>query len=202
MPKSKNLVQSDSLIRRAQREVLLSQKGCILWFTGLSGSGKSTIARALEYRLVHEQRFAYVLDGDNIRCRLNKDLGFSPDDRRENIRRIAEVARLFADAGAIALTAFISPYRADREKARHIAGDRPFIEIHVGTSIEICESRDPKGLYTKARRGEITNFTGINAPYEEPLEPEIRLDTVENSVDECTEIVHNYITETHLFERE
>ena len=163
-PKSKNIKWHDSLMRREQRENLLDQGGCVIWLTGLSGSGKSTIARALEQQLVSESRFAYVLDGDNVRYGLNRDLGFAPEDRKENIRRIGEVAHLFADAGVISIVAFIAPYRAERALAREIAGDRPFIEVYVATSLEECEKRDVKGLYAKARKGEIKNFTGISDP--------------------------------------
>jgi adenylyl-sulfate kinase len=184
-PKSTNIKWHDSLMRREQRENLLDQGGCVIWLTGLSGSGKSTIARALEQQLVSESRFAYVLDGDNVRYGLNKDLGFAPEDRKENIRRIGEVAHLFADAGVIAIVAFIAPYRAERALAREIAGDRPFIEVYVSTSLEECERRDVKGLYAKARKGEVKNFTGISDPYEEPEHPEIRIDTSQGTPEEA-----------------
>src|SRR4051812_41363818 len=154
----RNLTWHPGLIGRAARESLLGQRGCIIWLTGLSAAGKSTIARALEMRLVKQQHFAYVLDGDNVRHGLNRDLGFSPDHRKENIRRIAEVAPLFADAGVIAITAFISPYRAERDHARELAGEFPFIEVHVATSLAECEKRDPKGLYRKARAGQLRDF--------------------------------------------
>jgi len=169
------------------REHLLGQKGCVLWFTGLSGSGKSTIAAALEEALIKRGNLAYVLDGDNIRHGLNVDLTFSPTDRTENIRRVSEVAALFADAGIIAITAFISPYRSDREEARRKMPTQRFIEVYVNTPLDVCESRDPKKLYAKARAGEIADFTGINAPYEAPRTPEIELLTHKKSVPECIE---------------
>jgi bifunctional enzyme CysN/CysC len=160
----------------AARDARLSQ-GATVWFTGLSGSGKSTVAAICERALLDSGRPAYLLDGDNLRHGLNGDLGFSADDRSENIRRVGEVARLFADAGVIALVPVISPYRADRERARaaHSEAGLPFVEVFVDTPIEVCESRDPKGLYAKARAGEITGFTGIDDPYEPPSAPELRL---------------------------
>ena len=156
----------------------------MLWFTGLSGSGKSTLAHAAENALFDSGCRTYVLDGDNVRHGLNKNLGFSPEDRSENIRRIGEVAKLFGEAGVIALTAFISPYRADRDQARQVSGDS-FIEIFAKCSLDICEQRDPKGLYKKARAGEIPEFTGISAPYEEPENAEIVVDTGKSSLDDC-----------------
>ena len=191
----------DSLLRKEQREGLLHQHGCILWMTGLSGSGKSTISRALEHELVNDGRFAYVLDGDNVRHKLNRDLGFSPADRSENIRRCAEVAQLFADAGAIAITAFISPYKADREHARELAGEHAFIEIYISTDIDACEKRDPKGLYQKARRGEIPDFTGISAPYEAPDNPDLIIDTVNHNLQACVKKIVDYIYERGLLVR-
>jgi len=192
-PKSTNLVRSDSLLRRESRESLLGQRGCVIWLTGLSGSGKSTIARALEQHLVSDGHFAYVLDGDNVRYGLCRDLGFAPDDRRENIRRIGEVAHLFADAGGIAIAAFISPYREDRDEARRLAGDRPFVEVYLETSLEECERRDVKGLYRKARTGKISDFTGISAPYEPPLEPEVTIDTAACRLSDCVQRILGYI---------
>lgn len=186
---ARNLTPTAALLRREHREILLGQRGCVLWMTGYSGSGKSTIARELEQRLVLDSRFAYVLDGDNVRHGLSSGLGFTAADRHENIRRVAEVAHLFADAGVIAIVAFISPYRADRDQARVIAGDRPFLEIHVGTPLAVCERRDPKGLYRKARAGQITGFTGIDDPYEEPMAPELRLDTQDLSVATCVDAI-------------
>ncbi|KZZ94819.1 adenylyl-sulfate kinase [Moelleriella libera RCEF 2490] len=191
-----NITWHPSLSRRERNE-LRKQRGLTIWLTGLSASGKSTVATALEQHLLHLGRAAYRLDGDNVRFGLNKDLGFSEKDRNENIRRISEVAKLFADSSTIAITSFISPYRADRDLARqlHAAtaqaaaadGDAPipFVEVHVHVPLEVAEQRDPKGLYKKARAGEIKEFTGISAPYEEPLDPEIVIKTHENTVEEC-----------------
>ena len=180
---STNLTKHNFLVTREQREKNNGHPGLVIWFTGLSGSGKSTIANELDLELNSRGLKTYVLDGDNIRMRLNKDLGFSPEDRKENIRRISEVARLFADSGTIVITAFISPYLNDRKSARHIIGS-DFIEVFVNTPIEECIKRDPKGLYKKAIAGEIKGFTGIDAPYEQPLNPEISLDnlSIEDSV--------------------
>ncbi len=185
-PKAENIVWHEGHLPHAERERLLSARGCTLWFTGLSGSGKSTVASALEAELVRRGVFAYRLDGDNVRHGLNANLGFSPEDREENIRRIGEVSRLFADAGVIALTSFISPYRADRARVRalHEASGLAFLEVFVNTPIEVCESRDPKGLYKRARAGEIKGFTGIDDPYEAPESPEIELKTDQKSVEE------------------
>jgi adenylyl-sulfate kinase len=163
--------------------------GCVVWFTGLSGAGKSTIAEALEQHLHHAGQPAYVLDGDKARASLCSDLGFSPEDRKENIRRIAEVARLFADAGLVCLVAFISPYRADRDRARALLPRGRFIEVHVSTPLEVCEQRDVKGLYAKARAGHVREFTGISAPYEPPLAPELELSTDRLSLAECVNIL-------------
>lgn len=183
-PKAENIVWHHGELTHAERCRQLKARGCTLWFTGLSGSGKSTIASALEAELVRRGVFAYRLDGDNIRHGLNANLGFSASDREENIRRIGEVAKLFADAGVIAITSFISPYRADRARVRalHEAAGLPFVEVFVNTPIEVCEARDPKGLYKKARAGEIKGFTGIDDPYEAPERPEIDLKTAEGSV--------------------
>jgi adenylylsulfate kinase len=176
--KATNITWYEGHVTRPEREKLLKQKGATLWFTGLSGSGKSTIAFTLEHALVQLGQLAYVLDGDNIRHGLNKNLGFSAADREENIRRIGEVAKLFADAGLMVMTSFISPYRRDRDAVRalHAAAGLPFIEIHVATPIATCETRDPKGLYKKARAGELKNFTGIDDPYEPPTNAEVTLD--------------------------
>jgi adenylylsulfate kinase len=174
---------------RKEREEILKQKGVILWFTGLSGSGKSTVANEVAYKLHEMGKLAYILDGDNIRHGLNKDLGFSPEDRKENIRRISEVANLFADAGLITITAFISPYAKDRNFCRKLAENGRFLEVYTKASLETCEKRDPKGMYKKARAGEIKDFTGINAPYEEPENPEIIIDTDKETVDESAEKV-------------
>ena len=174
---STNLTKHSFLVSRQQRESNNGHPGLVVWFTGLSGSGKSTIANELDVELNKRGLRTYILDGDNVRMGLNKDLGFSPESRKENIRRISEVAKLFADSGAIVMTAFISPYREDRNSARDVIG-RDYVEVFVNTPIEECIKRDPKGLYKKAIAGEIKGFTGIDAPYEEPLSPEISLDNL------------------------
>jgi adenylylsulfate kinase len=183
-----NITWHEGHVTREERAGLLRQKGATLWFTGLSGSGKSTVAFTLEHALVQRGHLAYVLDGDNIRHGLNKNLGFSAADREENIRRIGEVAKLFADAGLITMTSFISPYRKDRDLVRdlHSRGGLAFVEVWVNTPIATCEQRDPKGLYKKARAGELKNFTGIDDPYEEPLHPELTLDTTATSPQAAT----------------
>lgn len=193
--KSTNITWHQGQVERKDREKLLGQRGATLWLTGLSGSGKSTVAVAAEKALLQRGQLAYVLDGDNVRHGLNKNLGFSPEDRTENIRRIAEVAKLFTDAGVIALTSFISPYRADRDAARAIFAPGDFIEVHVSTSLETCEERDPKGLYKKARAGQIPDFTGISAPYEAPERPELVLDTGALSVTESVASLLRYLEE-------
>jgi adenylylsulfate kinase len=195
MMKSTNVLWQSGSIGLQQREALLGQKALCLWFTGLSGSGKSTLARAVEKELYERHRLAYVLDGDNVRHGLNGDLDFSEEDRRENIRRIAEVSKLFVDAGLIVLTAFISPFRAERELARGILTPDRFIEIYVQCSLETCEKRDVKGLYKKARNGEIHDFTGISSPYEPPLNPEIRVDSTREPVEESVRIIMNHLRE-------
>lgn len=192
-PKSKNITWHFGNVTRADRAKLKGHKGVTLWLTGLSGSGKSTISRALEEAFNARGTHCYVLDGDNIRHHLNRDLGFTPEDRNENIRRIGEVARLMTDAGLIVVTAFISPYREDRERARSIQKEGDFLEVHLDVDVETCESRDPKGLYKRARSGEIQNFTGISAPYEAPENPEITLRTGEQSPAECVETVVAYL---------
>ena len=181
--KATNITWHEGHVTREERARLLGQKGATLWFTGLSGSGKSTAAFTLEHALVQRGHLAYVLDGDNIRHGLNKNLGFSAADREENIRRIGEVAKLFADFGVLTMTSFISPYRADRDKVRalHVEGKLPFIEVFVNTPIDTCEQRDPKGLYKKARAGQLKGFTGIDDPYEAPLKPELTLDATATS---------------------
>jgi adenylylsulfate kinase len=194
-PKATNITWQEGHIDRAQREKLLGQRGATVWLTGLSGSGKSTIAVAAEQELVRRGRLAYVLDGDNVRHGLNKNLGFSPEDRTENIRRIGEVAKLFTDSGVIVFTSFISPYRADRDAVRETMEEGDFIEAHVDASLETCESRDVKGLYQKARAGEIPEFTGISAPYEQPEKPELVLDTNTQSVAESAAAVIRYLEE-------
>jgi adenylylsulfate kinase len=191
--KSTNLKWPEGQITRKDREKVLGQRGVTLWLTGLSGSGKSTVAVAAEQALTERGRLAYVLDGDNVRHGLNKNLGFSPEDRTENIRRIAEVAKLFTDSGVIVLTSFISPYRADRDAARAIFGEGDFVEVFVSTSLETCEARDPKGLYKKARAGQIPEFTGISAPYEAPERPELVLDTGKLAVPESVAALIRYL---------
>ncbi len=176
-PRSSNIVRSTGVVGRGDRERLLGQRGCVAWLTGLSGSGKSTLAHALERTLLAQGRLAYVLDGDNLRHGLCGDLGFSATDRQENVRRAGEVAALLADTGAIVLCSFISPYQKDRDGVRTAVGAGRFLEIHVDASVDTCERRDPKGLYKKARQGLISDFTGIDAPYEAPIEPELRVDT-------------------------
>ncbi|KAI1269197.1 Adenylylsulfate kinase-domain-containing protein [Xylariaceae sp. FL1019] len=191
-------------LSRSERQTLRKQKGFTLWFTGLSASGKSTVATALEQHLLHLGLSAYRLDGDNVRFGLNKDLGFSDKDRTENIRRIGEVAKLFADSSTIALTSFISPFKADRELARSVhaatspgSADEaiPFIEVYVEVPISVAEQRDPKGLYKKARAGEIKEFTGISSPYEAPEKPEITINTAEKSVEECVVHIASWLEE-------
>jgi adenylylsulfate kinase len=189
--KATNITRHEGHVTRATRQALLQQKGATLWFTGLSGSGKSTVAFTLEHALVQRGRLAYVLDGDNIRHGLNKNLGFSAADRVENIRRIGEVAKLFADSGILTLASFISPYRQDRDSVRalHLAEQIPFIEVYCATPIETCEARDPKGLYKKARAalasGKGLGFTGIDDPYEAPLHPEVTLDATSMSPEQA-----------------
>ncbi|OGU16168.1 MAG: adenylyl-sulfate kinase [Geobacteraceae bacterium GWC2_53_11] len=184
-----NLYWHHGALERASRAALKGQKPCVIWLTGLSASGKSTVANALEQRLHDMGRHTMLLDGDNVRHGLNRDLGFSEADRVENIRRVGEVARLMANAGLIVITAFISPYRSEREIVRNLMPAGEFVEVYVSTPLAICEQRDPKGIYRKARSGEIPNFTGISAPYEEPQAPEIMLDTTDKTVDEAAGIV-------------
>ncbi len=188
-PVSKNIVRADGRVSGEDRAANLGHDSMTVWFTGLSGSGKSTLAFAVEEALVKKGVAGYVLDGDNVRFGLNSDLGFSPEDRTENIRRIGEVCRLFQDSGMVVLTAFISPYLADRAQVRALHPDGKFIEVFVDTPIEICEARDVKGLYKKARAGEIPEFSGISAPYELPENPEIRVDTTKPLADCVAEIV-------------
>lgn len=193
--KATNIVWHAGHVNREDREKINGHKGCTVWFTGLSGSGKSTIAVAVEKALWERGVRAYILDGDNIRHGLNSNLGFSPEDRTENIRRIGEVAKLFTDAGIVALTAFISPYRADRDKVRGLMGPGDFVEVYVDCPVEECEKRDVKGLYAKARAGQIKEFTGISAPYEAPEKPEIVLRTAEMSEAQSTAAVLGYLEE-------
>jgi adenylylsulfate kinase len=196
--KATNITWHQHTLSREDRETLLKQKGVLIWFTGLSASGKSTVANEVTYQLHQMGKLTYVLDGDNIRHGLNKNLGFSPEDREENIRRISEVGNLFADAGLITTTAFISPYRKDRDFARQLLGDGRFIEIFVKASVQTCEKRDPKGLYQKAKNGEIKEFTGVSAPYEQPLSPEIVLDADTMTIEEEVEMVLDYLKEKQV----
>ncbi|MDH4227744.1 MAG: adenylyl-sulfate kinase [Deltaproteobacteria bacterium] len=193
--KATNIKWHHGKISRADREKLMGQKGVTVWLTGLSGAGKSTIAVELEHALLENGHQAYILDGDNIRHGLNKNLGFSPADRTENIRRIGEVAKLFTDANIITITAFISPYKADRDEARKLQKEGEFIEVYVKCPVEVCEERDVKGLYKKARAGEIKEFTGISAPYEEPDKAELTLDTSKLSVEDSTRKILGYLEE-------
>tara|TARA_B100000214_G_scaffold151845_1_gene108722 strand:+ start:5035 stop:5646 length:612 start_codon:yes stop_codon:yes gene_type:complete len=196
-----NLYFHEHRVARESKEKRNQHKSRVLWFTGLSGSGKSTVANATE-KMLHDMGLqTYILDGDNVRMGLNKDLGFSAEDRTENIRRITEVAKLFADSGSIILTAFISPYREDRDKAREIISNDDFIEIFVSADLSVCEDRDPKGLYKKARSGEIKGFTGIDAPYEAPLNPELILETDKNNIEESAQIVVDYLIENGIISK-
>jgi adenylylsulfate kinase len=199
-PKSKNLTWHEGQVSRDDRQELLQQKGVVVWLTGLSGSGKSTVAVAAEKALRDRGRLTYILDGDNVRQGLNNNLGFSAEDRTENIRRIGEVSKLFADSGVIVFTSFISPYRADRDAVRKIMGEGDFVEVYVAADLATCEGRDVKGLYKKARAGEIPEFTGISAPYEAPERPELELDTsnqaVEGSASQLIEFLEGHGTLT------
>ncbi|WJV21142.1 adenylyl-sulfate kinase [Rossellomorea marisflavi] len=188
-----DIVWHESAVKKGDRRNKNGHGSFILWFTGLSASGKSSVANALSHRLFQEGKQVYVLDGDNVRHGLNADLGFNEKDRKENIRRIGEVSKLFVDSGQIVLTAFISPYREDRAVVRSLVGEGEFLEVYVHCPLDECEKRDPKGLYKKARNQEIPNFTGISAPYEEPENPEITLNTIEHSIDECVEQIWNHL---------
>jgi adenylylsulfate kinase len=192
-PKAQNITWHGGHLGRTEREQLHGHRGATLWFTGLSGSGKSTVARRVELLLAERKHHVYTLDGDNVRYGLCSDLGFSPDDRKENIRRIGEVCKLFTDAGLLTLAAFVSPYRADRARVREILGAGDFIEVYVAADLNVCESRDPKGLYKKARAGQIPEFTGITAPYEAPEAPEITLRTDQDDVDTCAQKVVSFL---------
>jgi len=195
--KATNVTWQDGEVSRQDRFTILKQRGATIWFTGLSGSGKSTIAVALEQALFGIGKLSYRLDGDNVRLGINKNLGFSEEDRKENIRRIGEIAKLFGDAGVISLSSFISPYLADRNEVRalHEQAGLEFIEVHVDCSLAVAEERDPKGLYKKARAGEIKNFTGIDDPYEAPVAPEIHLHTDKMSLKEEVQIILDHLTE-------
>ena len=199
--KKKDLYWHEHSITVEERRNSYNYKSCVIWFTGLSAAGKSTLANALTARLHLLGVKSYVLDGDNIRHGLNKNLGFSPEDRKENIRRIGEVAKLFVDAGLIAMTAFISPYKEDRNDARKLLKEDEFIEVFVKCSLLECEKRDPKGIYKKARSGEIKEFTGISAPYEDPENPEIVLETDKTSLEECIETILNYLLENEYMKK-
>ncbi len=190
---NKNIVWHDHHVSKEERSSIKEQKPCILWFTGLSGSGKSTIANAVESKLLEQNKHTYLLDGDNIRMGLNIGLGFSDEDRIENIRRIGEVSKLFVDAGTIVLTAFISPFQKERDAVRSLMQKDEFIEVFIDTPLEVCESRDPKGLYQKARKGEIPNFTGISSPYEAPEKPEIHIMNDKISIKDVTEQIIDYL---------
>ncbi|MEN1970427.1 adenylyl-sulfate kinase [Lentibacillus sp. N15] len=190
---STNIVWHQSEVTKEERQKQNGHQSAIIWFTGLSGSGKSTVSAALEKQLHDLGIHSYRLDGDNVRHGLNKNLGFSPEERSENIRRIGEVAKLMVDAGLITLTAFISPYRADRDNVRALLGDREFIEVYVKCGLKVCEERDPKGLYQKARAGEIKGFTGIDSPYEAPDDPEIIINTEQHTIEQSTRMIISYL---------
>lgn len=194
-----HLTPHPTRLTQAERSAIKMHRPAVLWFTGLSGSGKSTLANAVEYQLHAQYRaHTYLLDGDNIRAGLNSDLGFGDADRAENIRRIGEVCQLMADAGLIVLTAFISPFRADRERVRGLLPSSAFIEIYVRCPLEVCEQRDPKGLYAQARAGALRQFTGIDSPYEEPLKPEITVDTSSTSVEGCTAAIIHFLEQRNI----
>jgi adenylylsulfate kinase len=188
-----NLYPIQTQVSRRQREELLKQRPKLIWFTGLSGSGKSTLAVQLEAQLHKKGYKSYLLDGDNIRAGLNKDLSFSDDGRVENIRRIGEVAKLMLDAGIVVLSAFISPFKADREKVKEIVGEENYVEVFVNTPLEVCEQRDVKGLYKRARAGEVKNFTGIDSPYETPENPDMVIATDQTSVDESVDLLLKFV---------
>lgn len=198
LEKSTNVVWHEQSLTKENRRKQNGHNSFVIWFTGLSGSGKSTLANALASRLFHDDVRNYVLDGDNVRHGLNKDLGFSEEDRTENIRRIGEVSKLFVDSGQVVLTAFISPFQADRKLVRDLLDEKEFIEVYVKCSIDTCEERDPKGLYVKARQGLIKDFTGINSPYEEPENPEIVVESDRTTVEESVEQVIQYLKKNGL----
>lgn len=195
---SSDLTWHPSAVTKAERAARKQQKPCVIWFTGLSGAGKSTLANALDRALFDRGYHCYVLDGDNVRHGLNRDLGFTDQDRIENIRRIGEVAKLLVDAGLIVMTAFISPFRAERELARSLVDAGEFIEVHVATALDVCESRDPKGLYRKARAGQIANFTGIDSAYEAPMQPELVVDAGRNDLEACVDRLLGYLEQRRL----
>ncbi len=199
--KATNITWHAGHVDRADREKALGQRGATIWLTGLSGSGKSTVAVAVEAELVKRGKLAYVLDGDNVRHGLNKNLGFSPADRTENIRRIGEVAKLFTDCGVLVFTSFISPYRADRDQVRALFAPGDFLEVYVAADVATCEERDPKGLYKKARAGQIPDFTGISAPYEEPPKPELLLETGKQTLEESVNTVLGHLEKNGYLSR-
>jgi len=201
MTKSTNIVWYDATVTRERRERVNGHRSVILWFTGLSGAGKSTLAHAVEERLHQLNMKTFVFDGDNVRHGLCSDLGFSENDRRENIRRIGEMSKLFIESGVIALTAFISPFRADRDRVRALVKDGDFIEVYCRASVEQCESRDVKGLYAKARLGEVSNFTGISSPYEAPESAEVIVDTGDQSLEACVEKIIDHLVDQRLVVR-
>jgi adenylylsulfate kinase len=188
-----NLTPWEYSVAKVDRASIKKQRPCLIWLTGLSGAGKSALANALDHRLFHSHLHSYVLDGDNIRSGLNRDLGFSDADRTENIRRIGEVSKLFVDSGLIVIAAFISPFRADREMVRQLFSDQEFMEVYIDAPLDVCESRDTKGLYKKARSGDLQNFTGITSPYEMPLNPELILHTHIKTLAECVDEVFNLL---------
>ncbi|GAA61843.1 adenylylsulfate kinase [Pseudoalteromonas sp. BSi20652] len=198
MTQDENIVWHTQTVSREQKQNHKGHKPVLLWYTGLSGSGKSTIANAVESKLFELGCHTYLLDGDNVRMGLNKGLTFSDEDRIENIRRISEVAKLFVDAGLIVSTAFISPFAADRAQARSIMAEGEFLEVFIDTPIEVCESRDPKGLYKKARAGEIPNFTGISSAFDVPVSPEIHIKTAQYSIDQCVDQIIKYLKEKEV----
>jgi adenylylsulfate kinase len=193
MVKSRHITWHQSTVTKYDRHLVNGHKSCVLWFTGLSGSGKSTLANAVDLALFQQGCKSYVLDGDNIRHGLNKDLSFGAEDRKENIRRIGEVAKLFVDSGQIVSSAFISPFRSDREIVRNLFESGEFIEVYLHCPIQVCEDRDPKGLYKKARRGEIPDFTGISSPYETPNQPEITIETDRINIEHSVETILDYL---------
>ena len=200
--KATNVTWHNSVLTRQDRERLLNQKGYVIWFTGVPASGKSTLANTVAVLLHKRKHHTCVLDGDNLRCGLNKNLGFSAEDRKENVRRVSEVAKLFADAGTIAIVALASPYRTDRDKARKLIGEKRFVEIFVECPYHICEERDPKGLYKKAHAGEIKEFTNVSAPYEVPLKPEIIVNTADLSVIESGQKIITFLEQAGLIPSE
>ncbi|MDQ7031953.1 MAG: adenylyl-sulfate kinase [Desulfonauticus sp.] len=194
-----NILWHKGKINKSQRWIMNKHKSALIWFTGLPGSGKSTLSTELEYRLYNMNIRTYILDGDNIRHGLNKDLNFSPEDRRENLRRVGEVAKLFVDAGILTIAAFASPYLEDRKMVRNLFCDGEFIEVYVKCPLEICEQRDPKGLYKKARNGQIKGLTGLSAPYEPPVNPEIIVETDKMDVNESIRIILDYLDRNNVF---